>query len=63
MVVTDDGELKWILDAYTTTNRYPYSQPLGNGINYMRNSVKVVIDAYNGSIDAYVIDPEPILQT
>lgn len=63
MVIADDGKLKWILDAYTSTNRYPYSQPLSNGINYMRNSVKVVIDAYDGSIDAYVVAPEPIQQT
>ncbi len=63
MVITDSGELKWILDAYTSTSRYPYSQPFGDGTNYMRNSVKVVIDAYNGSVDAYVVDPEPIIET
>ena len=64
LVVTEAGELKWMLDGYTTTDRYPYSQSLGNGVNYMRNSVKVVIDAYNGSIDAYVVDPaDPIAAT
>jgi uncharacterized membrane protein (UPF0182 family) len=64
LIVNDAGELKWMLDGYTTTDRYPYSQSLDNGVNYMRNSVKVVIDAYNGSIDAYVIDPaDPIAAT
>jgi uncharacterized membrane protein (UPF0182 family) len=64
LIVTQAGELKWMLDGYTTTDRYPYSQSWGNGVNYMRNSVKVVIDAYNGSIDAYVIDPnDPIAAT
>jgi uncharacterized membrane protein (UPF0182 family) len=61
LVLTDSGTLKWILDAYTTTNRYPYSQPataFRDGTNYVRNSVKVVIDAYHGSIDAFVADPD-----
>ena len=56
------GRLYWIVDAYTTTDRYPYSQPDG-GINYIRNSVKVVIDAYNGSMKFYVADPsDPIIR-
>ncbi|MEP6508745.1 MAG: UPF0182 family protein, partial [Gemmatimonadales bacterium] len=64
LIVADNGELKWMLDGYTTTDRYPYAQRIGNGTSYMRNSVKVVIDAYNGSIDAYVIDPsDPIVET
>ena len=45
-------------DAYTTTDRFPYSQPRGDGVNYIRNSVKVVIDAYDGSVTFYQIDPE-----
>jgi uncharacterized membrane protein (UPF0182 family) len=73
-----DGRLVWIWDAYTTTNGYPYSQSvsldqatlLGPGIsgmtgsaNYMRNSVKVVVDAYNGTMKYYVSDPnDPIIQ-
>ncbi len=64
LVITDEGRLKWILDAYTASSRYPYSQPLTNGTNYMRNSVKVVIDAYDGDVKAYVMDPaDPILRT
>ncbi len=64
LVVTDSGRLRWILDAYTATDRYPYAQGLANGINYMRNSVKVVIDAYDGAIAAYVADPaDPLVRT
>ncbi len=64
LVITEDGRLKWILDAFTTSRRYPYSQPLGDGTNYMRNSVKVVIDAYDGDVAAYIADPtDPIIQT
>ena len=64
MVVSANGELKWILDAYTSTPRYPYSQRLNDGTNYMRNSVKVVIDAYNGTIDSYIVDDrDPIVRT
>jgi len=58
MMVTSDGRLKWILDAYTATDRYPYSQPAAGGVNYMRNSVKVVIDAYDGTVRAYIADPD-----
>jgi len=56
LIVTDAGELKWILDAYTSSENYPYSQRVQDGTNYMRNSVKVVIDAYDGSVDAYLAD-------
>ncbi|MEO5903633.1 MAG: UPF0182 family protein, partial [Gemmatimonadaceae bacterium] len=64
LIVADNGELKWMMDGYTTTDRYPYAQRIANGTTYMRNSVKVVIDAYNGSINAYMIDPsDPIVQT
>ena len=64
MVVTADGRLKWIADGYTSTDRYPYSQPMGGGIDYMRNAVKVVVDAYDGDITAYVAAPaDPIVQT
>ncbi len=64
MVVADDGTLKWILDAYTVTSRYPYAQRLRGGTNYMHNSVKVVIDAYHGTVTAYVIEPdEPMIRT
>ena len=62
-----DGKLYWILDAYTTSSKYPYSEPYTNEINstnYIRNSVKVVVDAYNGTVDFYIVDDEdPIAQT
>jgi uncharacterized protein len=64
LVIADDGTLKWMLDAYTTTSRYPYSQRTTNGTNYMRNSVKIVIDAYDGDVRAYQIDQaDPIIRT
>ena len=63
MVVTDEGKLVWVLDAYTTSNDYPYSQEtiieyggLKEKINYIRNSVKVIIDAYDGTTDFYITD-------
>jgi hypothetical protein len=56
MVIDDEGRLFWIVDAYTTSAYYPYSTPAAEGINYIRNSVKVVIDAFNGTIDYYIID-------
>ena len=62
-MVIADGRLFWIVDCYTTTGLYPYSTPQGD-LNYMRNSVKAVIDAYNGTIDFYTFDPsDPLLRT
>ncbi|MCF8107223.1 MAG: UPF0182 family protein [Desulfohalobiaceae bacterium] len=62
--VVADGRLFWIQDAYTTADRYPYSTPWQDSFNYIRNSVKAVVDAYNGSTDFYVADPEdPLIQT
>ena len=62
-----DGKLYWILDAYTTSRNYPYSEPYTdeiNSTNYIRNSVKVVVDAYNGTVDFYIVDDnDPIAQT
>src|SRR3954468_17469310 len=64
LVVTDAGELKWVLDAYTESDSYPYAQRIVDGTNYMRNSVKVVIDAYDGTVDAYIADAtDPVVQT
>ena len=64
LIVTDAGQLKWILDAYTSSDAYPYAARRADGTNYMRNSVKVVIDAYDGDIDAYIADPaDPVVQT
>jgi len=60
-LVVMDGRLFWIQDAYTTSDRYPYSEPLASGLNYIRNSVKAVIDAYNGNVTFYVTDPEDAL--
>ena len=57
-LVIADGRLFWIRDAYTSTRNYPYSTPVGNGANYIRNSVKVVIDAYNGTTTFYLADPD-----
>jgi uncharacterized membrane protein (UPF0182 family) len=68
-VVVSGGKLYWIQDAYTTSDMYPYSRrsygPFKNrGLNYIRNSVKVTIDAYNGDVTFYVIDEEdPIVKT
>jgi uncharacterized protein len=61
MVVDEKGTLKWIIDAYTASDRLPYSRPVTGGINYMRNSVKVVVDAYDGTVDFYVSDPQDVL--
>lgn len=86
-IVLADGKLYWILDGYTTSSQYPYSEAfssretieykMGNqtrslstnvgeyldGINYIRNSVKVVVDAYEGSVNFYVFDPkDPLIQ-
>ena len=65
IVVGDDGRLSWIMDAYTTSDSYPYSRQYSLGdtlVNYMRNSVKVVIDAYDGTTTFYVLDPQdPII--
>ena len=61
MVVDEGGRLKWIIDAYTYSDRLPYSKPLRGGINYMRNSVKVVVDAYDGSLSFYISEPDDVL--
>lgn len=68
-VVGKDGNLYWIHDAYTTSNMFPYSEPVNKnpierGINYISNSVKVVVDAYNGDVSYYVINPDdPLIKT
>ena len=73
--VVVDGRVLWVVDAYTTTSRYPYAQRIGNEVqltrdsgldrdsNYVRNSVKAVVDAYDGSVRFYVTDPDdPIVR-
>lgn len=64
-IVSADGKLYWMIDAYTASDRYPYSEPYSeNGTNYVRNSVKVVVDAYNGSVNYYLVDnKDPIANT
>ncbi len=62
----ESGEnyLYWIVDAYTTSDRYPYSDPGDNAFNYIRNSVKIVVDAYNGSVRLFIADAsDPIIRT
>ncbi|MFC3926395.1 UPF0182 family protein [Clostridium punense] len=62
-VVISDNRLYWMIDGYTTSDKFPFSQPM-DGINYIRNSVKVVIDAYNGDTNFYVVDEnDPIAVT
>lgn len=67
IVVGDDGALYWMMDAFTTSDRYPYARHLSlsnRSINYIRNSVKTVIDAYNGTVRFYVFDPEdPLIRS
>lgn len=70
IVISSDGRLKWILDAYTTSAYYPYSETIiveeldDVRLNYIRNSVKIVIDAYDGNVDYYIIDDEdPIIRS
>jgi uncharacterized protein len=63
LVISSGGRLVWIIDGYTTTDRYPYSEPTPRIGNYIRNSVKVVVDAHEGSVDFYLSDPDdPIIQ-
>jgi uncharacterized protein len=64
-LVINDGRLFWIQDAYTTSDYFPYAQPVrGLNINYIRNSVKIVVDAYNGTVDFHLMDSsDPIAAT
>lgn len=70
-IVVADGRLVWMLDAYTVSNRFPYSEPstvgtdtIPQGINYIRNSVKVTIDAYTGDVNFYIVETEdPIIRS
>ncbi len=63
-LVIADGRLFWMIDAYTWTGQYPYSTRTEGGLNYIRNSVKIVVDAYHGTTTFYLADPrDPIVQT
>ena len=62
-LVLNDGQLYWIQDAYTTSSYFPYSQKYRNTFNYIRNSVKIVVDAYDGTVDYFIVDEnDPVLQ-
>ena len=64
MVIDDSGALYWILDGYTSSTRYPYSEPAPHGDNYIRNSVKATVNAYSGEVRFYISDPDdPFIQT
>ena len=56
-LVINEGELIWVIDAYTVSDKYPYSQPYGD-INYIRNSIKVTVNAYDGEVNFYIVDEE-----
>lgn len=61
-LVLSEGRLFWIQDAYTVSDRYPYSDPYQGRFNYIRNSVKIIVDAFHGTVDFYVMDPrDPVL--
>lgn len=63
-LVVSDGRLFWILDAYTVSSGFPYSEPSPRGFNYIRNSVKVVIDAYEGDTNFYLFDTtDPVVNS
>ncbi len=65
--VINNGKIYWIIDAYTTADNYPYSESYYGAkfydINYIRNSVKVVVDAYDGTVDFYMMEEEPVVNT
>jgi len=62
-LVLSEGKLFWIQDAYTASDRFPYSEPFNGRFNYIRNSVKVVVDAYQGTVTFYMTEPdEPVLK-
>ncbi|MFC1770497.1 UPF0182 family protein [Candidatus Margulisiibacteriota bacterium] len=64
LVLTREGRLVWILDGYTLSNRFPYSEPFKRTINYIKNAVKVTIDAYSGETNFYIVDNEdPLILT
>ncbi|MCP4416357.1 MAG: UPF0182 family protein [Chloroflexi bacterium] len=65
IVLTDEGKLVWIQDAFTVSNRFPYATPdNATGVNYIRNAAKVTVDAYNGTVTYYIADEnDPIVQS
>ncbi|MFH2076870.1 MAG: UPF0182 family protein [Pseudomonadota bacterium] len=64
LVISPEGRLLWFIDGYTVTDRFPYSEPTPDVGNYIRNTLKAVVDAYDGTVQLYVSDPtDPIMQT
>jgi uncharacterized protein len=64
LVIRPDGTLAWLIDGYTTTSRFPYAERVSGFGNYVRNSVKAVVDAYHGTVSFYLADPQdPIIRT
>lgn len=64
LVVSPEGRMVWFIDGYTVTDRFPYSEPTPRLGNYIRNSFKAVVDAYDGTVQLYISDPsDPIIQT
>ena len=64
LVISPEGRLLWFIDGYTVTDRFPYSEPTPQMGNYIRNTLKAVVDAYDGTVQLYVSDPtDPIMQT
>jgi uncharacterized protein len=63
LVIAKNGSLYWMLDGYTTSSMYPYSEPFGDMGNYVRNSVKATVNAYDGEVRFYISDPsDPLIQ-
>ncbi|MDO4289047.1 MAG: UPF0182 family protein [Eubacterium sp.] len=63
-MVLAEGRQYWIIDGFTTSSRYPYAQPYNDaGQNYIKNPVKIVVDAYNGDVTFYQVEKEPLLET
>jgi uncharacterized protein len=64
LVISKEGRLLWVLDGYTITDRFPYSEPVEGMGNYVRNSMKAIVDAYDGTVKLYISDEkDPIIQT
>ncbi|MCB8983472.1 MAG: UPF0182 family protein [Ardenticatenaceae bacterium] len=63
IVVGEDGRLIWLMDAYTSSSKFPYATPTASGFNYIRNAAKITVDAYDGTVRFYIADPsDPIIE-
>jgi uncharacterized membrane protein (UPF0182 family) len=64
LVISPEGRLLWFIDGYTVTDRFPYSEPMGKMGNYVRNTIKATVDAYDGTVNFYMSDPtDPIIHS